>query len=153
MYICLLWNFYANAAGIGLLSIGISFLLVLPYDIESPVFEHSTTVKPQLVTPTIKRGGHVIYVVHTRQNQSCPGDIVTTFTSKTERTDQPPAVVTIRRPITRSDIGVYRDFPVALDVPDTVWPGKWTMTVAADSHCPLRSQTSTIAEFDLEVTS
>jgi hypothetical protein len=148
---CTIWEYYAHTIGVLFLSFLLALLLVTSYDNRGPVFETDPTIPTRLLTPVVPKGGSINYVVHSRQNQPCPGSIVTTFTLASLSSDQPPAIITARRPITRQDIGMFRDVPISIDLPDSIWPGKWRVTVSADSQCPLRQMLSRITEFDIEV--
>lgn len=139
-----IWMIFANVTTIAVISILSAFVIVWSLGTDELVFERRGPV--QLLTPRIPVGGKVTYIVRTRQNTSCPGEIVTTFTS--EATSE---VETVRRPVTRQDVGTFRDFTASLDVPPRVGVGKWTVTVAADSRCPLREVVSPIATFEIEV--
>lgn len=148
------WDIYAHTAGILVIASCIALLIVALFSSNKSALEHHPTIPPRLLTPVVGRGDQIVYVVHTRQNQSCPGDIVTVFTSLSPRhVDQLkfPAVITARRPITQLDVGIYRDVPVSMDPPEDLWPGKWRVIVAADSRCPISAFSSKLAEFALEV--
>jgi hypothetical protein len=141
------WNVFATF--VTLVTLSLCFAIVIVWVAsdtgDTPVFERKGP--PVLHTPRVPLGGEFVYTVHTRQNERCPGEIVTIFTLKA-REGVPPAVVTMRRPVTRPDVGHFRDFTARLELPESLGPGFWSVLVAADSKCPLRQVTSVIAQFD-----
>jgi len=145
------WRWYANGAGLTVLALAIAaWIAWLAYE-DIPVFRHTTERDAELHTPVVKVGGQVRYSVYTEMTQSCPGNILVVLTRRTVASS--PAVVTMRRPITRSDVGVVRKFDASVDLDDNVTPGKWDVTIAADTRCPYRHKVDHIWTFyGLEVT-
>ncbi len=147
-WLCRVWRFYSNLAGVAVLAMALSYLLVVGVTEEQGlVFEHHPNISPRLETPVIKRGEKLKYVVHTRMNESCPGEILTIYSS----VGKVPAVITTRRTITRSDLGEFRNFSAEVGLPESIYPGEWLVTVEADSQCPLRQVKSPIAKFKITV--
>jgi hypothetical protein len=143
------WRWFANINALLTISMGLAYFVVWGASPNAPVFERQGPV--QVVTPVVKLDAQMAYIVHTRQNEKCPGDIVSTFTLVPPEKETTSAVITIRRPITRPDVGTFRNFPVSISLPTGIYPGKWRVNIAADSTCPLRHVVSQIATFEIEV--
>lgn len=147
-YLSSAWTYYAHVAGVGVIAIGVAWLILTGLSDDGPVV--IVVEGPKQITDRVPYRGTVAYTYDARRLQSCPGTTVATFTSITNH--GPPATVVIPRPVKSVDIRLYDEARVSYLLPESVFPGKWNLTTRLNSKCPTFERIDQLVSFDFEVT-
>jgi hypothetical protein len=89
------------------------------------------------------------FTVNLERFESCPGDVVTIWSTINASS---PAVITVRKPSTFTQVKLFSDIRVSVPMPDNVFPGKWRVATSLASRCPTREWTDLLYTFEVEVT-
>jgi hypothetical protein len=138
------WYAWAHSAGILLLAAVISYGLVMATVGKGEVWVGSNF---ELTSPEVPVNGDVTFRLTAVPNESCPGEVVTTFYNELQ---QPAAVVTQRRRLLRPGLEV-RNQPFSVQLSPAVTAGYWSVEYAVDSRCPNRQKVDVLARFNIRV--
>ena len=140
------WRWYANLAGLSVLSLGIGWALVVTIAERGEVVV--VTEGPRIERARLYAGEPVIFVVSLRRREACPGEVVQTSLS---RQSGGGSVITSRRRVVDHSVRTFEDFRYVEPQPLGLSPGPWRYAMTVESRCPDRTQIDTIADFDIEV--
>lgn len=135
-----------NTAALIAISLVVSYGVVSFFSRDGAVWEGEDF---HLFTTQVPVGGRMHWRIDTKSLESCPGDVVTSMVSRTNH--GPPAIVTFRRPVLRVGQST-NDSVSSVQLPESVFPGRWIVTNAIESRCPKRNRLDTLATFEIEVT-
>lgn len=141
------WNWYCFIAGVLVISVVLSYGLLYSLVEDGPVI--TAQGEPRDVSKTVPVGGMVKYTFDTIRHASCPGYVIINLTSRTNH--GPPAVVTFRRPVRNVEIKEYENVHAEVRLPESVFPGIWSLQSSVDSRCPTYERSDILATFDFEV--
>lgn len=140
------WHIWATLCGVLGIAAVISASVVLMTAQDGPVLV--TMGPPYDITNPVKAGGRLDYRVDVLIRESCPGQVVATFTSLDP---DHPQVVTTERAALINTPQAYPGIPISRDLPPAVTPGKWRFKAWRQSTCRTRKRDDLIAAFDITV--
>jgi hypothetical protein len=94
--------------------------------------------------------GTLSYVFSVKRLASCPGEVVSTFFALT-RDGGPTSTVVLRRPVVATEIRERANIAFSLELPGSVYPGRWIYQSSVDSRCPTFQRADALTKFDIEV--
>jgi hypothetical protein len=145
-YLATVWYWFAQAAGVALIAGAISFGVLYNFAVEGPVVQ--VTEGPSDISQSVPYRGALHYRMSTRRNASCPGTIISSFTYQG---GGPPVTVVLSRPIMSTEIKRTDDATIYIQLPESVYPGRWLYRSVVDSSCPTHSQQDVLVQFPFEV--
>ena len=140
------WQLYANVSAVAMTSAIMTALLlgsVLP-SADKPVIETSNF---RLITPVVRLDGEFTFQVDRKSYESCGGEAVVTFISKT----RPVMGISGRFPFGTPGYNSPPPLTITRPVLRGVTPGRWTVETGIDSKCPTRTRYDRTGLFELEV--
>lgn len=140
------WYWFAQAAGVAVIAGAISFGVLYAFMVEGPVVE--VTEGPSDVSKSVPYRGTLHYRISTKRNASCPGTIISSFSNEG---GGPPVTVVLSRPIMSTEIKRTEDATIYIQLPVSVFPGRWLYRSVVDSTCPTHTQQDLITQFPFEV--
>lgn len=144
-----IWNIWADLSGIVTLTAIAAAVVLVLFGTPRNEGDVWTVDDFQLLTPTVKVGDDLTYLISTHPSMSCPGEVLHTFVGN-GGLDPGAPVHTLTRPLIRPGIAVQNGrFFVKL--PDFITPGRWKVTLSITSRCPLKTDTDRLASFMIEV--
>lgn len=146
------WSIYANFSGGLVISACLAYAILVTFSENGPVMEVVPDQQGRLVrdiTEKVPYRGTVGYTFDVKRYDSCPGFVVVNLTSRTNH--GPPAVVTFRRPVRNTEIKQYDSTRANVILPESVFPGKWSLQSSVDSRCPTYERSDVLVTFEFEV--
>lgn len=147
-----LWTLFANMSGGIVISACLAYVLLYIFAENRPVMETQLDNEGRFVrdiTEKVPYRGTVGYTFDVVRHDSCPGFVVVNLTSRTNH--GPPAVVTFRRPVRNVEIKDYDSVRANVVLPESVFPGKWSLQSSVDSRCPTYERSDVLVTFEFEV--
>lgn len=141
-----IWEWYSRISGVLLISLALAYGVISLFASDGRVWEASNV---RLLTPVVRVGETVSYIVTLKANESCSGFFVAVMQSSTNH--GPPATVTFRRPLMRPGIST-ENMTNNIELPESVTPGEWDVVHSIESRCPKRVKIDEIVRYRIRVT-
>lgn len=145
-FLKVLWYWFAQAAAVLLIAGTISYAVLTFFAVEGPVVQ--VVEGPSNISTSVPYRGTLTYRISTRRNASCPGTIISSFSYEGGGA---PVTVVLSRPIMSTEIRQTDDATIHIQLPESVYPGRWVYRSVVDSTCPTHSQQDVIVQFPFEV--
>jgi hypothetical protein len=140
------WFLWTQGCGLGVIALGIGYLLVSFFTYEGPVSVHT---QQNLLTNNIIVGRSLIYTVRVDRREACPSTITDTWNRNGLRGTREQIIV--NRAIITTNIAVTPVLKISVALPEAVTAGTWHYVSVLDSNCPTRNVIDKIADFDVNV--
>lgn len=141
-----IWEWYSRISGLLLISFALAYSVISWFAFDGMVWEASNV---RLLTPVVRVGETVSYMITIKANESCPGFFVGVLQSSNHH--GPPATVTFRRPLMQPGISI-EDMTNNFELPESVTPGEWDVVHSIESRCLKRVKIDEIARYRIRVT-